>query len=126
VAISPAPGALARANAQIRAELLARHDAGQPAARQAIALADGLLERLEQRLMQKVDALPRTLLPSVRALRRAARSAGIHDPQLRTERGVIGLMDDIYILEEQLLRHCRRRAILARHLGHPAAFTREF
>jgi hypothetical protein len=126
VAISPAAGALARANAQIRAELLARHAAGQPAARQAIALADQLLERLEQLLMQKVDALPGPLLPSVRALRQAARRAGIHDPQLRTGHGVTVLMDDLYSLEEQLLRHCRRRAILARQLEHPATLTRAF
>jgi hypothetical protein len=124
--MSPAAGALARANAQIRAELLARPDAGQPAARQAIAVADGLLERLEQLLMQKVDSLPGSLLPAVRTLRQAARRAGIHDPQLRTGHGVIRLMDDIYILEEQLLRHCRRRAILAHHLEQPATPTSEF
>jgi hypothetical protein len=126
VAISPSSGALARANAQIRAELFVRHDAGQPAARQAIALADGLLERLEQLLMQKVDTLPGSLLPSIRALRQAARRAGIHDPQLRTGHGVTLLMDDIYILEEGLLRRCRRHAILARHLRLSHTLTSEF
>jgi hypothetical protein len=126
VAISPSSGALARANAQIRAELLARHDSGQPAARQAIARADGLLEGLEQLLMQKAERLPGSLLPSIRALRQAARRAGIHDPQLRTGHGVTMLMDDIYILEEELLRRCRRRAILARHLQLPATLTSEF
>lgn len=112
--MSPSAGALARANAEIRAELLTRHDADQPESRLAIALADRLLDRLEQLLMQKVQVVPGSLLPSVRALRLAARRAAIHDPQLRAGHGVIVLMDDVYKLEEQLLQRCRRRAILAR------------
>lgn len=76
--------------------------------------------------MHKVAVLPGSLLPSVRELRGAARRAGIHDPQLRTGHGVSVLMDDVYKLEEQLLRRCRRRAILARHLHRPATFASGF
>ena len=46
---------------------------------------------------------------NARALRGASIAAGIREPRLESESGVIKLMDDVYSLEERLMRRRRRR-----------------
>ncbi len=48
---------------------------------------------------------------SATALGWASVEAGIRDPRLDTESGVINLMDDVYALEERLMRRLRLRTV---------------
>lgn len=107
VSVGRTEGALARANAEIRRTAPGKEDP-RPA-RRALSLADQLLGKLEELLLIDYADVPSSCLASARAVSSAAIHAGVRDPRLETEAGVIRLMADVYDLEELLLRRLRVR-----------------
>ncbi len=103
--------ALARAIAEIRGvrsrELNDRMRRGD--AREALSLADRLLNDLEELQLRGRVHVPTRCRRSVERLHRAASQVGISftHQTLETRLGIIRLMDDIFELEEKLLRRCR-------------------
>jgi hypothetical protein len=87
-------------------------------ARQALNQADKLLDDLELLQLSGVADVPSWCGDRARALRRASVLAGIHKPGLESESGVIKLMDDVYTLEERLMRRLRLRTV-----QRPVAFV---
>ncbi len=104
-------GALARANAEIRAvqsrELTDRMRRRE--AREALRLADRLLNDLEELQLRGRVRVPTRYRRWVERIHRAASRVGISSAHqsLETRLGIIKLMDDIFELEEKLLRRCR-------------------
>lgn len=106
------PGsALARAVVEIRRvrsrelnDQMRRRDA-----RDVLRLADRLLNDLEELQLRGRVHVPIRCRRSVERLRRAASEVGISSTHqtLETRLGIIRLMDDIFELEEKLLRRCR-------------------
>ena len=78
-------------------------------ARRALNLADQLLGDLEDVQLRGGTAVPSWCWESTTALHRAAIEAGIRDPHLKGYSGVIGLVDDVFTLEERLMRRLRLR-----------------
>jgi hypothetical protein len=78
-------------------------------AREALRLADRLLNDLEELQLRGRVQVPTPCRRSVERLHRAASQVGISPTQqtLETRLGIIRLMDDIFELEEKLLRRCR-------------------
>jgi hypothetical protein len=104
-------GAMARAVAETRGvrsrELNDRmHRMG---AREALRLADRLLNDLEELQLRGRVRVPTQYRRWVERLHRAASQVGISSNRqsLETRLGIIKLMDDIFELEEKLLRRCR-------------------
>jgi hypothetical protein len=104
-------GALARAIAEIRGvqsrepnDRMHRNDA-----REALRLADRLLNDLEELQLRGRVRVPTRYRRWVERLDRAASRVGITSTRqsLETHLGIIRLMDDIFELEEKLLRRCR-------------------
>lgn len=100
-------GALARANAEIRRQG-SDPDAGQQRARRALRLADELLDQLELLMLRDEVELSHSDVESADRLRRAAIGAGVRRPRLRTERGPLALMDDVYEIEGHLFHQVGR------------------
>lgn len=78
-------------------------------ARRALNQADELLDDLEVLQLRGVAEVPSWCGDRATALRRASIVAGIRNPRLESESGVIKLMDDVYTLEERLMRRLRLR-----------------
>ncbi|HEX9097773.1 MAG TPA: hypothetical protein VF990_16925 [Candidatus Dormibacteraeota bacterium] len=78
-------------------------------ARRALNQADALLDDLEVLQLRGVAEVPSWCGDRATALRRASIVAGIRNPRLESESGVIKLMDDVYTLEERLMRRLRLR-----------------
>ncbi|HYM51453.1 MAG TPA: hypothetical protein VET65_12905 [Candidatus Limnocylindrales bacterium] len=104
-------GALARTSAEIRRARMRPHDTMRQRARLAVRLADDLLDDLELLLLSDRTEVPPSLLESADAVASAAQDAGVRAPRLRAEDGILMLMEDVYQLEERLLRRSRLRAI---------------
>jgi hypothetical protein len=79
-------------------------------ARRALHQADALLGDLEELQLRGGIDVPFWCGDSARALRGASMKAGIRDPRLESESGVVKLMDDVYTLEERLMRRLRRQS----------------
>ncbi len=102
--------AFARANAEIRERTAVdKHD--RRTARRALNRADDLLGDLEELQLRALTDVPSWCRDSATALRWASIEAGIRDPRLDAESGVIKLMDDVYTLEERLMRRLRLRTV---------------
>jgi hypothetical protein len=110
LSLAHAEGALARANAEIR-ERAAVDKADRRIARRALNQADGLLGDLEELQLRGHTKVPSWCRDSASALRWASIDAGIRDPRLESESGVIKLMDDVYALEDRLMRRLRLRTV---------------
>jgi hypothetical protein len=80
-------------------------------ARRALDKADELLDDLEELQLGGVAEVPSWCGDRATALRRASIQAGIRNPHLESESGVIKLMDDVYMLEECLMRRLRLRTV---------------
>jgi hypothetical protein len=78
-------------------------------ARRALNQADALLGDLEELQLRGDTDVPTWCGDSATALRWASIKAGLRDPRLESESGVIKLMDDVYTLEERLMRRLRLR-----------------
>ena len=78
-------------------------------ARRALNQADDLLGDLEELQMRGETELPSSSIDTAMALRWKSIEAGIRDPRLESESGVVELIDDVYALEERLMRRLRRR-----------------
>jgi hypothetical protein len=78
-------------------------------ARRALNQADALLGDLEELQLRGDTDVPTWCGDSATALRLASIEAGLRDPRLESESGVIKLMDDVYTLEERLMRRLRLR-----------------
>lgn len=76
-------------------------------ARRALNQADELLDDLEVLQLRGVAEVPSWCGDRATALRRASIQAGIRSPRLESDSGVIKLMDDVYTLEERLMRRLR-------------------
>jgi hypothetical protein len=106
------PGsALARAIAEIR-EVRSRelhHRMRRRDPREALRLADRLLNDLEELQLRGRVHVPAAWRRSVERLQRAATQVGISSTHqtLETRLGIIRLMDDIFELEEKLMRRYR-------------------
>jgi hypothetical protein len=87
-------------------------------ARRALHQADELLDDLEELQLRGVAEVPHWCGDRATALRRASILAGIRNPRLESESGVIKLMDDVYRLEERLMRRLRLRTV-----QRPVAFA---
>jgi hypothetical protein len=108
LSVGHATGALARANFATRERTeLDKED--RRIARRALHRADALLDDLEKLQLRGVAEVPSWCGDRAAALRRASIQAGIRDPRLEAESGVIKLMDDVYTLEERLMRRLRLR-----------------
>jgi hypothetical protein len=79
-------------------------------ARRALNRADDLLGDLEELQLRGETDVPPWCGDRVAALRWATIEAGIRNPRLESESGVIKLMDDVYTLEERLMRRLRLRS----------------
>lgn len=77
------------------------------AARRALNQADALLADLEELQLRGNSDVPSWCGESATALRWAAMKAGIREPRLESESGVIKLIDDVFTLEERLMRRLR-------------------
>jgi hypothetical protein len=80
-------------------------------ARRALNQADALLGDLEELQLRGDTDVPSWCEVSATALRWASIEAGIRDPRLESESGVIKLMDDVFTLEERLMRRLRLRRL---------------
>jgi hypothetical protein len=109
LAVGRADGALARANAAIR-EQTAPDKQDRRVARRALNRADELLGALEELQLRGETGVPPWCGNLVAALRWASIEAGIRNPLLEDESGVTKLMDDVYTLEERLMRRLRLRS----------------
>jgi len=78
-------------------------------ARRALNQADALLGDLEELQLRGDTDVPAWCGDSATALRWASIEAGLRDPRLESESGVIKLMHDVYTLEERLMRRLRLR-----------------
>ena len=87
-------------------------------ARRALRQADELLDDLEELQLRGVAEVPSSCGHRATAPRRASILAGIRNPRLESESGVIKLMDDVYTLEERLMRGLRLRTV-----QRPVAFV---
>ena len=110
MALSVGPAALARAKAEI-GEGAALDKEDRRVARRALNQADELLGDLEELQLRGDTDVPSFCSDSAIALRCASIEAGIRDPRLESEFGVIKLMDDVYTLEERLMRRLRLRTV---------------
>lgn len=110
LSVGHAPGALARANAAIR-ERTTLDKEDRRIARRALHRADELLGDLEELQLRGHTEVPSWCRDSAWALRWASIEADIRDPRLDSESGVIKLMDDVYTLEERLMRRLRLRSV---------------
>ena len=106
--VGNAEGSRARASTEIR-ERAALDKENRRIARRALTQADGLLGDLEELQLGCTTEVPSWCRDSATALRWASIQAGIRDPLLESESGVIKLMDDVYTLEERLMRRLRQR-----------------
>ena len=86
--------------------------------RRALNRADELLDDLEQLQLRGVAEVPSWCGDRATALRWASIQAGIRNPRLESESGVTKLMDDVYALEERLMRRLRLRTV-----QRPVAFA---
>lgn len=80
-------------------------------ARRALNQADQVLDDLEELQLRGISDVSSWCSDRATALRRASILAGIHHPHLETESGLIKLMDDVYDLEERLMRRLRLRTV---------------
>jgi hypothetical protein len=80
-------------------------------ARRALNQADDLLGDLEELQLRGETEIPPWSIDTAKALRWASIEARIRDPRLETESGVVKLIDDVYTLEERLMRRLRRRPV---------------
>jgi hypothetical protein len=80
-------------------------------ARRALNQADELLGDLEEMQLRGDTNVPPWSSDTATALRWASIEAGIRDPRLESDSGVIKLMDDVYTLEERLMRRLRGRTV---------------
>jgi hypothetical protein len=80
-------------------------------ARRALKQADALLGDLEELQLRGDTDVPTRCGDSATALRWASIEAGIRDPRLESESGVIKLIDDVFTLEERLMRRLRLRRL---------------
>ncbi len=103
-------GAFARVNAEIGGRI-AVEKRDRRIARRALNRADELLGDLEELQLRGLTELPTWCESGATALRWASIEAGIRDPRLDAESGVIKLMDDVYTLEERLMRRLRLRTV---------------
>ena len=87
-------------------------------ARWALHRADELLDDLEELQLRGVADVPSWGGHRATSLRRASILAGIRNPRLESESGVIKLRDDVYTLEERLMRRLRLRTV-----QRPVAFV---
>jgi hypothetical protein len=110
--VGNAGDALARANTGIR-ERAALDKEDRRIARRALNQADGLLGDLEELQLRGDTEVPSWCRDAAAALRWVSIQAGIRDPRLESESGVIKLMDDVYTLEECLMRRLRLRTVRA-------------
>jgi hypothetical protein len=78
-------------------------------ARRALSQADALLGDLDELQLRGDTDVPTWCGDSATALRWASIEAGLRDPRLESESGVIKLMDDVYTLEQRLMRRLRLR-----------------
>lgn len=78
-------------------------------ARRALNRADELLGEVERLQLGGYCEVPAWCKDSATAVGRAATRAGVRDPRLETDAGVIKLMDDVFTLEERLMRRLRRQ-----------------
>jgi hypothetical protein len=110
-------GAMARAIAEIRGvrsrelnDRMRRRDA-----REALRLADRLLNDLEELQLRGRVRVPTQYRRWIERLHRAASQVGISSTRqsLETRLGIIKLMDDIFELEEKLLRRCRSNSTVS-------------
>jgi hypothetical protein len=101
-------GALARASLEIRERLAARRD-DRRLARRALHRADELLGEIEELQLAGFADVPSWCKENASEVGWAAIDAGIPHPRLETDAGVIKLMDDVYQLEERLMRRLRTR-----------------
>ena len=99
-------GALARTNAKLRDRTVLDKE-GRRLARRALNQADELLGDLEELQLRDHTEVPSWCIDRAVALRWASIEAGIRDPRLESESGVIKLMDDVYTLENRLMRRLR-------------------
>jgi hypothetical protein len=106
MALSVGPAALARAKAEIR-----EPTALDKEARRALNQADQLLGDLQELQLRGDTDVPSFCSRSAMALRWASLEAGTRDRRLESESGVIKLMDDVYTLEERLMRRLRVRTV---------------
>jgi hypothetical protein len=90
-------GALARANREI-GERVALDKEDRRIARRALNQADGMLGDLEELQLGGDTEVPSWCRDGATALRWASIEAGIRDPRLESESGVIKLMDNVYTL----------------------------
>lgn len=109
--------AFARANAEVPG-LAAADKQDRRIARRALNRADELLGDLEELQLRGLTDVPSWCRDGATALRWASVEAGIRDPRLDAESGVIKLMDDVYTLEERLMRRLRLRTV-----QRPVAFV---
>lgn len=101
-------GALARASLEIR-EQTAPHKNERLLARRALQRADDLLGEIEELQLAGHRDIPFWCRQSASEVGWAAIIAGVRDPCLETDAGVIKLMNDVYALEERLMRRLRTR-----------------
>jgi len=80
-------------------------------ARRALNKTDELLGELEELLLHDCAEVPAWCRNRAAAARTAAIAAGLRDPQFETGTGVIKMMDDVYALEERLMRGLRSRTV---------------
>jgi hypothetical protein len=110
LSVGHAEGALARASAEIR-DRTAPGEEDRVITRRALNRADELLGQMEELLLHGHTDVPSWCQDSATTLGRAAIIAGVGHPRLETEAGVIKLMDDVYELEERLLRRLRAQTV---------------
>jgi hypothetical protein len=84
---------------------------GRAVARRALNRADALLGDLEDLQLHGHTDVPAWCRDSASALRWASIIAGVRDPHLESESGVIKLMEDVYTVEERLMRRLRLRRL---------------
>lgn len=70
-----------------------------------------MLGDLEELQLRGLTGVPSWCKDGASALRWASIEAGIRDPRLDTESGVIKLMENVYALEERLMRRLRLRTV---------------
>ena len=80
-------------------------------ARRALRQADSLLGDLEELQLRGDTEVPSWCGDTATALRWASIEAGIRDPRLESHSGVIKLIDDVFTLEECLMRRLRLRRL---------------
>jgi len=99
--------ALARANVEIREPTPYTDE--RRLAQRALNLADELLGEIEELQLRGHTDVPSGCGHRATELGWAAIIAGVRDPRLETYAGVFKLTDDVYTLEDRLMRRLRTR-----------------